>query len=268
MPKISILGCGWLGLPLAEELLKTGWSVNGSTTSLEKINVLEKIGINPFLVHVTADRVDGNIVSLLEGCDYLIIDFPPKLRNNASENFVSKIENLIPYIERSNIRNVIFVSSISVYGEEEVLITEETIPNPKGESGRQLLASEHILMKNESFITTVVRFGGLVGKDRHPVFHLAGKANLENPGAPINLIHLSDCIGILLAILAMKPENGIFNAVTPFHPLRKEYYETKAAQMNLEKPIFVGDDKRFGKIICSEKLQKFLGYHFLVTKEI
>ena len=31
MTQISILGCGWLGLPLAKALLKNGFSVKGST---------------------------------------------------------------------------------------------------------------------------------------------------------------------------------------------------------------------------------------------
>ena len=35
--QVSILGCGWLGLPLAKSLIEKGFSVNGSTTSVEKI---------------------------------------------------------------------------------------------------------------------------------------------------------------------------------------------------------------------------------------
>lgn len=33
MKTISILGCGWLGLPLAKKLVENQWIVNGSTTS-------------------------------------------------------------------------------------------------------------------------------------------------------------------------------------------------------------------------------------------
>ena len=35
--KIGIIGCGWLGLPLAKLFLKNGFLVKGSTTSKEKI---------------------------------------------------------------------------------------------------------------------------------------------------------------------------------------------------------------------------------------
>ena len=34
--KISIIGLGWLGLPLADHLIEQGYQVLGSTTSKEK----------------------------------------------------------------------------------------------------------------------------------------------------------------------------------------------------------------------------------------
>ena len=44
MTKISILGCGWLGLPLAKALIENGFSVKGSTTSTDKLTALENAG--------------------------------------------------------------------------------------------------------------------------------------------------------------------------------------------------------------------------------
>ena len=38
--RISILGCGWLGLPLAKELLDRSFEVKGSTTSSNKLDQL------------------------------------------------------------------------------------------------------------------------------------------------------------------------------------------------------------------------------------
>ena len=45
MHKIGILGCGWLGFPLAEILIKKGFDVKGTSTSLEKVEQLNKIGV-------------------------------------------------------------------------------------------------------------------------------------------------------------------------------------------------------------------------------
>ncbi|HSD09109.1 MAG TPA: hypothetical protein VLC96_17845, partial [Flavobacterium sp.] len=146
MNQISILGCGWLGLPLAKALLKENYIVKGSTTSEEKISQLEILGIDSFLVALDSKSITGNIDNFLLKSDTLIIDIPPQLRRKKDDlqtvnekEFVEKIKNLIPYIEKSTVQNVLFVSSTSVYGEIDATITEETIPQPDTESGKQLL---------------------------------------------------------------------------------------------------------------------------------
>ena len=45
MNEISILGCGWLGKPLALALLNNNYAVKGSTTSFEKTQHLASLGI-------------------------------------------------------------------------------------------------------------------------------------------------------------------------------------------------------------------------------
>jgi nucleoside-diphosphate-sugar epimerase len=262
MTQISILGCGWLGLPLAKALLENGFSVKGSTTSNEKLSVLENLGIRPFLIALSEDKPTGNLIDFLENSKILIIDVPPKLRGNSKENFVSKIINVIPFIEKSTVENVIFISSTSVYGEDNLIVTEETELNPDTESGKQLVQVEQLLQSNSNFKTTILRFGGLIGEDRHPIKILAGRKNIENPNAPINLIHQEDCIGIILGILELNSWDETFNAVTPFHPSRKEYYTQKAIDLNLELPEFNAENSSFGKTILSSKVENVLKYSF------
>lgn len=262
MKQISILGCGWLGLPLAKSLLEKGFSVNGSTTSLEKIAVLEEVGIHPFHINLFEDSIEGNIDLFLSNSDVLIIDIPPKLRENSSENFVTKIQNIIPFIEKSSVEKVIFVSSTSVYSDDNSIITEETKPNPDTESGKQLLEAEQLLQKNSNFQTTIVRFGGLIGEDRHPIKFLAGRKNIENPEGPINLIHQVDCIGIIVAIYETNSWQETYNAVTPYHPIRKEYYTHKAIELNLPLPEFDESKISIGKTILSDKVASVLNYEF------
>lgn len=259
---ISLLGCGWLGLPLAKSLIKKGVVVKGSVTSHEKLPVLSAEGIEPFIISLFADRAKGDISSFLKGSDVLIIDIPPRLRNTESESFTAKIKTLIPYIEVSGIQRVLFISSISVYGKKNTdIVTEETIPHPDTESGKQLLESEQALITNPAFKTTILRFAGLTGGERHPVYHLAGKENLPNPHAPVNLIRRDDCIAIILSIIEKEAWGEIFNAAAPQHPSKEQYYTQKAIELGLEPPKFTGDGCE-GKIISSEKLIKFLKYVF------
>jgi nucleoside-diphosphate-sugar epimerase len=267
MTQISILGCGWLGLPLAKALLENNFLVKGSTTSVEKLSVLENAKIQPYLIQLSEDKIAGSFAEFLENSKILIIDIPPKLRGSRKENFVSKFKNLIPFLENSTIENVLFVSSTSVYGEENLVVTEETLTNPETESGKQLVEIEQLLQSNSNFKTTILRFGGLIGEDRHPIKFLSGRKNIDNPNAPINLIHLEDCIGIILEILRQTLSgkldcNETFNAVTPFHPSRKDYYTQKAIDLNLDLPEFNLQNSSFGKTISSSKIEKVLGYSF------
>lgn len=267
MTQISILGCGWLGLPLAKKLIEKGNSVKGSTTSENKLSILENVGIKPFIVLLSeVEGISENVNDFLNKSEILIIDIPPKLRgeNPDSEKkiFVEKIKNFIPFIENSSVKKVLFVSSTSVYGDNNELITEETVPNPETESGKQLLLVETILQKNKNFETTILRFGGLIGEDRQPVKFLAGKENLENPDAPVNLIHLNDCIGIIEEIINKSKWNEVFNAVAPFHPTREAYYTQKAKELNLILPKFSAEKSNIKKIISSEKIETVLNYKF------
>ena len=262
MTKISILGCGWLGLPLAKALIKNGFSVNGSTTSAEKLSILEKAGISPFLISLDSKSVSGAIEVFLQESSTLIIDIPPKLRGTNKENFVEKIKVLIPFIEKSSVKNVLFVSSTSVYGEENDIVTEESPLNPDTESGKQLVEVEQLLQSNTDFKTTILRFGGLIGEDRHPVKFLAGRENLDNPDAPINLIHQEDCIGIILKIIENDCWDETFNAVAPSHPSRSNYYTQKAIDLNLALPKFNPENASVGKTILSDKIEAILNYTF------
>lgn len=267
MKQISILGCGWLGLPLAKSLLEKGFSVKGSTTSIEKISVLESNGIQAFQIELSETDIVGEIASFLAISEILIIDIPPKLRKVTNENFVEKLQNLIPFIEESKIDKVVFISSTSVYADDNSVITEKTKPNPETESGKQLVEAENLLQINSNFKTTVIRFGGLIGEDRHPIHFLAGRKNIENPEAPINLIHQKDCIGIIEEILHGAQNdnwnwNETLNAVAPFHPTRKEYYTQKALELHLPLPEFDQTKSSIGKIILSNKVENTLGYKF------
>jgi nucleoside-diphosphate-sugar epimerase len=273
MKQISILGCGWLGLPLAKALITNGFSVKGSTTSEGKISTLKSLGINPFLVALDSKSVTGAIKEFLDRSKILIIDIPPQLRGKNSDItalhekvFVKKIKTLIPYIEKSTVENVLFVSSTSVYGAADGAINEGTIPKPDTESGKQLLEVELLLQNNPNFKTTILRFGGLIGEDRNPIHFLAGKENLENPEAYINFIHQEDCIGIILKIMATDSWDKIYNGVSPFHPTRETYYTQKATELELPLPKFDHSKPSIGKLILSDKVEKVLGYAFTKTK--
>lgn len=261
--QISILGCGWLGLPLAVFLSQRGYTIKGSTTSAEKSEILEEVGIRPFLIQLNEKRVVGDIINFLKGSRVLIINVPPGMRGDSTVPFSSKLGNLINPIINSEIEKVIFVSSTSVFGNFQGEVDENTKPLPDTISGKDLLKTEQLLMSRIEFNTAIVRFGGLIGEDRHPVYYLAGRENLKGGNAPVNLIHQEDCIGIINAILNQGVWGKIYHGVFPKHPLKKEYYLQKAKSLNVQPPAFLEEDNSGFKTVISNTLNKILHYQFL-----
>lgn len=255
MKSVSILGCGWLGIPLAESMIADGLSVCGSTTSEHKQAVLQSKGIQPYVFTLETDGIVGQHEGFFDA-DVLIIDIPPRF------HFSQKIASLLEPIVTAKIKKVLLVSSISVYDHAQGVLTEADLPEPRSEKSKQLFDAENLLRQNPNFAATVLRFGGLIGADRHPVKYLAGQADLENPDAPVNLIHLQDCIGVIKRILERDIWDETFNAVAPSHPTREQYYTQKAHALNLAPPLFDHSRLSAGKTIVSAKLMHVLGYSF------
>lgn len=263
--QISILGCGWLGLPLAQQFIAKDYEVKGSTTSIAKHHELKEQNIQPYIIELHEHEVFGDFEHFLEGSEILIINFPPKLRGDNPESLVKKIENCLPFIEQSPVKKVIFVSSTAVFPDSFPMKTiyEDTPPQPNNERGKQLLETENRLRYNTHFETTILRFGGLFGENRHPIYHIAGKKNIDNPEAPINLIHLQDCINLIFRVIENDLWNKALNAVYPKHPKRKEYYPQKAADLGLEIPEFKTNSISKGKYISCKYLREKYGFEFL-----
>ena len=267
MSQISVLGCGWLGFSLAKKLIQKGFKVNGSTTTLEKINSFQDEKIKAFQINLSEDKILGNVEIFLNNSEVLVVAIPPKVRDNPETNsFVNKIRPLISNIEKSSISTVIFISSISVYGNDTNVVTEETIPNPDSESGKQLVEAEKLFSNNSNFNTIIVRMGGLIGENRHPVNYLSGRRNISNPEAVVNLIHRNDAISIIEnLILFQKGKKNLhvtLNAVTPMYPTRENYYTQKSIEFKIPPPEFEMDKVSIGKKVSSEKLITLLNYQF------
>ena len=195
---IAIAGLGWLGQPLAYRLATLGYTVKGSVTSIEKATLLQQNGFETYPVEISEMGIDGEITALLNNVDFLIIMIPPGLRKNTGADYVLKMVHLIAAINESTVKKIILISSTSVYDDSQGRVTEKDDPKPTTLAGKQLRQVEELFINAEGLQTTVVRFGGLIGGSRNPVKYLAGRNDLANGNAPINLIHRDDCINILV----------------------------------------------------------------------
>ena len=95
MKNVSILGCGWLGKPMAVSLLSEGFSVKGSTTSEIKIQELEALEIEAYLIDIT----EFEEFDLFLSSDILLIAITSK-DIDAYERLIEQIEISPILIER------------------------------------------------------------------------------------------------------------------------------------------------------------------------
>jgi nucleoside-diphosphate-sugar epimerase len=249
MKSISIIGCGWLGMALGRHLCQLGLKVVGTTTSQSKLLFLKEMGITPFCY-----KLGSPVPVDLLNSDIVIINIPPR------GNYIQELQRL-----RDEMKNdpwIIFISSTSVYKDTNGVVYEhDAVDTPSTHTGISLLHAENIFVQS-ALDTTVVRFAGLYGPNRHPGSFLAGKTNLKGAHNPINLIHLEDCIGITTKIIESNYRNEVFNACSDIHPSKAKFY-TKATQLiNLKLPEFSDEVSSF-KIINSHKLKSILGYEFI-----
>jgi nucleoside-diphosphate-sugar epimerase len=258
---VSILGCGWYGLELGKALVNKWTKVKGSTTSAGKLSVLSASGIEPYLINLSpAAEV---IAPAFFECDVLLISIPPKARAGEGAEYLVKIERLIALIKNYQIKQAVLISSTGVYGDSNTEVTEADAPNPDSESGKILLAAEELLKQQPDFTTTVIRFAGLIGPGRDPGRFFAGKADVPNGEAPVNIIHLTDCIGISCEILEKQAFGYTYNAVSSSHPTRVNFYTQAAVASGLEPPHFI-EEKESWKIVSGANVANVLGYEYKV----
>jgi nucleoside-diphosphate-sugar epimerase len=145
---ISILGCGWYGLALAQSLISKGYSVKGSTTTEAKLSLLEQEGIVPFLIDLDLN-LNHSDTPFFES-DVLIISLPPRRNSGQHREYPKKMKKITDAIVHTGkVKSVLMISSTSVYADVNREVAEGEIPVPDTESGVAILEAEHILTRSE-----------------------------------------------------------------------------------------------------------------------
>lgn len=234
--KISILGCGWFGLPLAKQLIASGYHVKGSTTSISKVQLLADAGIEAYRIVFEADQIEFN-PAFFE-TELLIISIPPGRNSPTAVYYPEKIMAVANAAKKHGVKQVIFISSTGVYEDGNFEVDETVIPNPTSDSGKLICAAEKLLQGETAFCTTILRFAGLIGPGRFLTKHITGKTDVPNGLAPINLIHLTDCIGLTEMIISQLAFGKIYHGVSPHHPTRAKFYTKNCQAHHLAAPSF------------------------------
>lgn len=258
---ISILGCGWLGLPLAEFLILKGFSIKGSTTSPGRYPLISEKNIDAYLLNLNP-HLNGNRADEFFNSEILIINIPPGGEEDKVKFHQKQVESILNMVRQSSINKVIFISSTSVYGNVNKEVTEDDELTPEKESGKALKLVEKTLFNDDSFKKTIIRFAGLIDNDRNPVKYFAGRRNIPGGNIPVNLIHRKDCINIIYQVIIQNAWEEIFNACSDFHPTKREFYTVSAEKLKLPTPEFIDTEDSY-KIVNSAKIKSSLNLEFI-----
>lgn len=258
---ISIIGLGWLGLPLAQELTRRGYSIKGSTTSIDKQNLLRADGIDTYLLSLNA-QPEGDLVSLLD-TDILVVNVPPKAGKFGADFHPMQMQHLAEAVKLSAVKWVIYVSSTSVYPELSRVMTETDVQTPEQSAAPALVRAEQtwLNLQNKTLQVSILRCGGLMGYERQAGKYVAGKT-VDSGAVPVNYVHRDDAVGLICAVLE-KQLTGVYNVVAPQHPSRAEVYRDSCHKHGYALPTFIEPAEPVPfKIINSAKLIEQTGYLF------
>ena len=259
---ISIMGCGWLGLPLAEQLVSGGNIVKGSTATSSKITSLKEKNIVPFLI--SADpNVSGDALDKFFEAEIIVITLPFRRDLTDPRYYQQQIESIIKEVSRSKIKKVIFTGSTSIYSEEVSDANEGVDIEPHNDRSSVLLAIEELLINNRNFNSIILRLAGLYGGQRKIGQFMAGKQDVPYGNKPVNLAHLDDCVNIIIQIIQSEELNGVFNICSDGHPTRREIYTQAAIRLGKETPDFLDDKNDNYKIVNNQKIKNTLNYSFI-----
>jgi len=255
---IAIIGCGWLGTPLARHFIDRGFTVRGTTTSRDKLEALQQAGIDASVYRL------GSETDAVPVAERYIINIPP----SRIADYPAKLAMLLKSIP-AQARQILFCSTTSVYGNAPGRVVEsdvspgEILPAGIDDEARHgtprsvLLQAEGVMAADSR--TTILRLAGLIGGGRNPARFLAGRTGLSQPDAPVNLVHLEDLISVFSALVDQHITGGVFNVCAAAHPSRKAYYTAAAGNAGLSLPEFDETDTRGGKEIDSSALETLIG---------
>lgn len=252
--RISILGCGWLGLPLAAALVEDGHEVRGSTTTPGKLGEIEAAGATPHLIKL-APEPEGQTDDFF-GANLLIVTIPPR----DAEVFLQRLASALAVARSQGTPWFLYTSSTSAYDARGTVV-DETDPTPPATARSKRMRDAESLFLTPPVDATILRLGGLYGPGRDPGAFLAGKQQVSGPDQPVNLVHRDDVIGVVRAVIEQDARNQIFNVVADEHPSKRAFYTARANAAGLEPPTFA-DDAVPGKTVSNRKVKDVLGYAF------
>ena len=257
--RISILGGGWIGLPLAKRCQASGHCVSVSTTSQEKAQEIESQGLQGYTLQLTPEPQGEGWEAFLEA-DILVISIPPKVAQQGAHFHAKQLARVIPLLSDST--KVLYTSSTGIFTDHAgEVVHESTVPKLISDRALAIGRAEHLMREMLPTRGTILRFGGLMGGSRIPGGMTQNKP-LRNPKARVNFVHREDAIGLVMRIVEREAWGQTFHAVAPVAATRQAVYEAAAKQCGWPTPVLDTSDTSPGHIVESTHTLETLDYQY------
>ncbi|MCD8547378.1 MAG: hypothetical protein LRY38_02770 [Aeromonadaceae bacterium] len=254
MHDVTLVGLGWLGLPLYHHLTAQGLSVAGTVTGEAKWASLRQAGVNAHLWQASGQAAPWP--DELKARTLILAIAPGR-----QDDYPVKIAALCQQAAAAGAQQLLYLSSTSVFahqGEKH----EGTVPDGHEPRALRMQAAEQVVACCDIPRKTVLRLGGLVGPGRYPGCFLAGQP-AEHGQQGVNLLHQADAIGIISAIVQQQAWDQTFHGVAPDHPSRQAFYTLACQLATLPLPQFTVSD-RPDKRVAGQAVCERLGYRYQV----
>jgi nucleoside-diphosphate-sugar epimerase len=238
--KVFIIGCGDIGLRVAQLAMEKQIGVSALARSAETADKLAAAGI-------AAIRGDLDNDSSLQGLptrDAVIFYFAPPPGGGISDPRMRSFCAAIP--PGSEPRKMVYISTSGVYGDcGSAIVTEETPVNPQTSRARRRLDAETVLLawgRARGVAVVILRVTGIYGPGRLPISQLAsGHPVLEERLSPqTNRIHAADLARVCMAAAERGEDGEIFNVSDGQSSTMTSYFNAVADTLGFPRPRQIG----------------------------
>lgn len=265
-----IIGCGYLGLRLAQRWREQGHHVVAVKRTPETVPELAQMGVEV----VCCDVLDPATLSRLPAAD--VVAHAVALDRTSGQTmravYVEGLANVIRKLPRP--RRFIYVSSSGVYGQADgSWVDEESAAEPREESGHIVLAAEGLL-RQEAPYANILRFAGIYGPGRllRQKAVAAGEPIAAAADRWLNLIHVEDGARAVMAAAEFAEPGRLFNVCDGRPVLRRDFYQELARVLHAPAPRFepppadapAPPHEQANRRIRNERLVGELRFSFLV----
>lgn len=213
MKNTGIIGCGWLGVRIAEHLSPNS-KIHTTTTSEKKNSELIAMGYDSVVIQFRDDEVvqEYKPWEVSDQLDTIIITVPFSKRTDP-QLLRNRFENISLFINGFS-KQLFLMSSIGIYPQTGMEIAENTLEEDDLNPG---ILSVEQLIKNKFPQVNILRLGGLMGDDR-----FFSKYEISSPDQIVNHVHYEDICLITEKMISENTTARTYNIVAPLHPTKQE----------------------------------------------